>query len=94
MAETSTPWKEEGLKDRLAKTTLRGFVTSSMPYKIVGKCKWYTHLTPGEERAFWHEQRDEPGVGISAQSVKAVKEGKKVSIRVRTASKKLPHNPG
>ena len=86
--------KQKGINIYPAKTTLRCLVTSPMPYKMVGKCKVYSYLTLGEERAFWHEQRDEPGLAVSAQSVKAVKEGKKVTIRVRSASKKLPHNPG
>jgi len=54
-----------------------------MPYKMVGKCKWYTHLTPGEERAFWHEQRDEPGMAITARDRAAVQQGKQVTVQVR-----------
>lgn len=54
-----------------------------MPFKMVGKCKWYTHLTPGEEQAFWHKQRDEPGVAITARDRAAVQQGKQVTVQVR-----------
>ena len=36
-----------------------------MPYKMVGKCKFYSHLTPGEEAEYWQEvQKSKTGGGV------------------------------
>jgi len=54
-----------------------------MPAKKIGNCTWYTYLTPGEERLFWHEQRNSPGVAITARDRLAVQQGKKVTVQER-----------
>lgn len=56
-----------------------------MPSKKIGNCTWYTYLTPGEERLFWHEQRNSPGVAITARDRLAVQQGKKVTVKIRKA---------
>ena len=65
-----------------------------MPAKKIGTCTWYPYLTKAEEQAFWHQQRNSPGVAIPASAVKAVKEGKTVVIEERKPRKRVPANPG
>jgi len=54
-----------------------------MPAKKIGSCTRYDYLTPGEERLFWHEQRNSPGVAITARDRLAVQQGKKVTVQER-----------
>lgn len=55
-----------------------------MPTKKIGSCTWYSYMTKGEEQAFWHEQRNAPGVAITARDRLAVQQGKKVTVQVRS----------
>lgn len=65
-----------------------------MPAKMIGTMAYYDRLTKAEEQAFWHEQRHSAGIPLSARSIQAVKDRKKVSVGPRTVPKKLLHNPG
>jgi 2-keto-3-deoxy-L-rhamnonate aldolase RhmA len=54
-----------------------------MPYKIIGKCKYYSYLSAAESGAFWQKQRDKVGAPISASAYRALKAGKKVTVEER-----------
>lgn len=54
-----------------------------MPAKKIGSMTYYTHLTKAEEQVFWHEQRNAPGVAVTARDRLAVKQGKQVTVQVR-----------
>ncbi len=69
---------------------------------------YYTHLNKAEEQIFWHEQRNDIGIAISARDRQAALDGKQVTVKQRTRRSKpdleqegkprrrerLPHNPG
>lgn len=40
-------------------------------------------LTKAQEAVFWHEQRNAPGVAITARDRQALKEGKAVKVEQR-----------
>lgn len=54
-----------------------------MPAKKIGTCTWYPYLTKAEEQGFWHQQRNSPGVAITARDRLAVQQGKQVTVQVR-----------
>jgi len=54
-----------------------------MPKTINGSSVYYSYLTKGEERAFWHKQRKSLGVAITARDRQAAQEGKQVTVQQR-----------
>jgi len=82
-------------------------MVTTMPAKKIGSCVRYDYLTRAEEAVFWHEQRNDVGVAISARDHQAALDGKQVTVKPRTQRSKpnlepegkpkrrerLPHNP-
>jgi len=70
-------------------------MVTTMPAKKIGSCVRYDYLTRAEEAVFWHEQRNDVGVAISARDHQAALDGKP-NLEPEGKPKRrerLPHNP-